>query len=47
MLYGITPDRQQLTVALEGQQKVERGTNLAVHFDPARCHVFGPDGRAM
>ncbi|MGN7751172.1 ABC transporter ATP-binding protein [Sinorhizobium sp. 22678] len=47
MLYGITPDRQQLTVALEGQQKVERGSNLAVHFDPSRCHVFGADGRAM
>ncbi|PDT83265.1 sn-glycerol-3-phosphate ABC transporter ATP-binding protein UgpC [Sinorhizobium sp. BJ1] len=47
MLYGITPDGQQLTIALEGQQKVERGANLSVYFDPARCHVFGTDGRAM
>jgi multiple sugar transport system ATP-binding protein len=47
MLYGITPDSQQLTIALEGQQKVERGANLSVYFDPARCHVFGTDGRAM
>ena len=47
MLYGITPDSQNVTVALEGQQKVERGTNLAVYFDPARCHVFGADGKAM
>ncbi|WP_331376675.1 ABC transporter ATP-binding protein [Sinorhizobium chiapasense] len=47
MLYGITPDHQHITVALEGQQKVERGTNLAVYFDPSRCHVFGADGKAM
>ncbi|MCA1404194.1 sn-glycerol-3-phosphate ABC transporter ATP-binding protein UgpC [Ensifer sp. IC3342] len=47
MLYGITPDGQHITVALEGQQKVERGTNLAVHFDSSRCHVFGADGKAM
>ncbi|AFL49944.1 multiple sugar transport system ATP-binding protein [Sinorhizobium fredii] len=47
MLYGITPDSQQLTIALEGQQKVERGANLSVYFEPARCHVFGADGRAM
>ncbi|ASY66671.1 Various polyols ABC transporter, ATP-binding component (plasmid) [Sinorhizobium sojae CCBAU 05684] len=47
MLYGITPDNQQITVALDGQQKVERGTNLPVYFDPGRCHVFGGDGKAM
>lgn len=47
MLYGITPDNQQITVALDGQQKVERGTNLPVYFDPGRCHVFGANGKAM
>ncbi len=45
MLYTKTPDGQQLTIALDGQQKVERGTNVkALHFDPARCHVFDASG---
>ena len=44
MLYTTTPDGQQLTVALDGQQNVQRGANLKVYFDPARRHVFGADG---
>ena len=47
MLYTTTPDNQQLTVALDGQQNVERGANIKVYFDPARCHVFSADGVAI
>jgi multiple sugar transport system ATP-binding protein len=47
MLYTTTPDGQQLTVALDGQQNVEHGANIKVYFDPARCHVFSADGVAI
>jgi multiple sugar transport system ATP-binding protein len=47
MLYTTTPDGQQLTVALDGQQKVERGANVRASFDPARCHVFNAEGRTI
>ncbi|MEK1931957.1 MAG: TOBE domain-containing protein, partial [Pararhizobium sp.] len=47
MLYTTTPDGQALTVALDGQQDVQRGANLKVYFDPARCHVFAADGIAI
>ncbi|MBW9112537.1 sn-glycerol-3-phosphate ABC transporter ATP-binding protein UgpC [Rhizobium cauense] len=47
MLYAKTPDGQQLTIALDGQQKVERGTNVKASFDPARCHVFDASGAAI
>jgi multiple sugar transport system ATP-binding protein len=47
MLYTTTPDGQQLTVALDGQQKVERGANVKASFDPARCHVFNAEGRTI
>jgi multiple sugar transport system ATP-binding protein len=47
MLYTTTPDRQQLTVALDGQQKVERGANVKVSFDPARCHIFDASGASI
>ncbi|WP_341487320.1 sn-glycerol-3-phosphate ABC transporter ATP-binding protein UgpC [Pararhizobium sp. A13] len=47
MLYTTTPDGQALTVALDGQQDVQRGANLKVYFDPARCHVFAADGTAI
>ncbi|MDP9807227.1 multiple sugar transport system ATP-binding protein [Rhizobium tibeticum] len=47
MLYAKTPDGQQMTIALDGQQKVERGTNVKASFDPARCHVFDASGAAI
>ncbi|EPF00219.1 ABC transporter ATP-binding protein [Rhizobium grahamii] len=47
MLYAKTPDAQQLTIALDGQQKVERGTNVKASFDPTRCHVFDASGTAI
>jgi multiple sugar transport system ATP-binding protein len=47
MLYAKTPDGQQLTIALDGQQKVERGTNVKASFDPARCHVFDASGATI
>ena len=47
MLYATTPDGQLLTIALDGQQKVERGTNVTTFFDPARCHVFDASGKTI
>jgi multiple sugar transport system ATP-binding protein len=47
MLYTTTPDRQQLTVALDGQRKVERGANVNASFDPARCHIFDASGASI
>jgi multiple sugar transport system ATP-binding protein len=47
MLYTTTPDGQQLTIALDGQQKAERGTNVKTSFDPARCHVFDASGATI
>ncbi|EJL52012.1 ATPase component of ABC-type sugar transporter [Rhizobium sp. CF122] len=47
MLYATTADGQQMTIALDGQQKVERGTNVKASFDPARCHVFDASGAAI
>jgi multiple sugar transport system ATP-binding protein len=47
MLYTTTPDKQQLTIALDGQQKVERGANVTAYFDPARCHVFDGAGSTI
>ncbi|MGO8657450.1 TOBE domain-containing protein, partial [Rhizobium ruizarguesonis] len=47
MLYTTTPDNQLLTVALDGQQKVERGANVKASFDPARCHVFDAAGKTI
>ncbi len=47
MLYTTTPDGQLLTVALDGQQKVEPGANVKTFFDPARCHVFDSAGKTI
>ncbi|PDS80894.1 sn-glycerol-3-phosphate ABC transporter ATP-binding protein UgpC [Rhizobium sp. L43] len=47
MLYTTTPDGQLLTIALDGQQKVERGTNVTTFFDPVRCHVFDASGKTI
>jgi multiple sugar transport system ATP-binding protein len=47
MLYTTTPDRQLLTVALDGQQKIIHGANVKTFFDPARCHVFDASGKTL
>jgi multiple sugar transport system ATP-binding protein len=47
MLYTKTPDNQQLTIALDGQQKVERDANVKASFDPARCHIFDESGASI
>ncbi|ANL70139.1 sugar ABC transporter ATP-binding protein [Rhizobium phaseoli] len=47
MLYTTTPDGQLLTIALDGQQKVEPGANVQALFDPARCHVFDAAGKTI
>jgi multiple sugar transport system ATP-binding protein len=47
MLYTTTPDGQQLTIALDGQQKIERGGAVKASFDPARCHIFDAAGAAI
>jgi multiple sugar transport system ATP-binding protein len=47
MLYATTADNHPLTIAVDGQQQVERGSTLTAYVDPARYHVFGKDGLAL
>jgi multiple sugar transport system ATP-binding protein len=47
LLYAREPDGQKLTIALDGQQHVSAATTLPARVDPAFCHVFDPDGRAL
>ena len=47
MVYASTMRGQPLTIALEGQRHISPGTTLPTYIDPARYHVFGPDGLAL
>jgi multiple sugar transport system ATP-binding protein len=47
MLYTTTTDNQPLTIAVDGQRQLELGTTIGAYVDPARYHVFGPDGRVL
>jgi multiple sugar transport system ATP-binding protein len=47
MVYASTKRGQPLTIALEGQRHIAPGTVVPTYIDPARYHVFGPDGRAL
>src|SRR5690606_12287284 len=47
MVYASTARGQPLTIALDGQRRIEVGTTVPTYIDPARYHVFGPDGRAI
>jgi multiple sugar transport system ATP-binding protein len=47
MLYAHTPDGQSLTLALDGQAKVAAGAAVAARIDPASCHIFNSEGRAL
>ncbi|RUT30044.1 sn-glycerol-3-phosphate ABC transporter ATP-binding protein UgpC [Arsenicitalea aurantiaca] len=46
MIYGTTADGQTLTVSLDGQQDVARGSTVTAHVDPRRVHIFLEDGAA-
>ena len=45
--YTTTADGQSLTIAVDGNQKVARGSRLTAYVDPAAYHVFAADGRAL
>jgi multiple sugar transport system ATP-binding protein len=47
MVYASTTDGQPLALALEGQQRVPLGATITARVDPAHCHVFGADERAL
>ncbi|GGA41929.1 ABC transporter ATP-binding protein [Pelagibacterium lentulum] len=47
MLYASTADGQGLTVALEGQRSVADKSTIAIHVDPALCHLFDKDGNVL
>jgi multiple sugar transport system ATP-binding protein len=47
MVYASTQRGQALTIALEGQRRIEAGTTIPTYIDPNRYHVFGPDGLAL
>jgi multiple sugar transport system ATP-binding protein len=47
MLYTTTADRQPLTIAVDGQRRVDMGAAITAYVDPARYHVFAGDGRAL
>jgi multiple sugar transport system ATP-binding protein len=47
MIYASTLRGQPLTIALEGQRQIAPGTTIPTYIDPARYHVFGPDGLAL
>ncbi|MDB5562496.1 MAG: sugar transporter ATP-binding protein [Hyphomicrobiales bacterium] len=47
MVYASTADGQPVALALEGQQSVPVGATITARVDPADCHVFGADGRAL
>ncbi|HEV7718556.1 MAG TPA: sn-glycerol-3-phosphate ABC transporter ATP-binding protein UgpC [Arsenicitalea sp.] len=47
MVYASTADGQPLALALDGQQNVPLGATITARVDPAHCHVFGADERAL
>jgi multiple sugar transport system ATP-binding protein len=47
MIYASTMRGQPLTIALEGQRHIAPGTMVPTFVDPARYHIFGPDGVAV
>lgn len=47
MLYTTTVDNHPLTIAIDGQRKVDLGASITAFVDPARYHVFAGDGRAL
>jgi multiple sugar transport system ATP-binding protein len=47
MVYASTQRGQALTIALEGQRRIEAGTTIPTYIDPGRYHIFGADGLAL
>ena len=47
MLYASTKGGQPLTISLDGQRQIAVGSTVAAYVDPARYHVFGPNGMAI
>ncbi|MFC0409603.1 ABC transporter ATP-binding protein [Roseomonas elaeocarpi] len=46
-VYGTLPDGQPITLQLDGQRHLHPGEMVPLNCDPARCHVFLPDGKAF
>ncbi|KKB06922.1 sugar ABC transporter ATP-binding protein [Devosia geojensis] len=47
LLYTTAPDGTGLTIVLEGQREIALGSAVIAHVDPAKCHVFDGEGRAV
>jgi len=47
MIYATTGDGQSLTIAVDGQRHLALGSTLTTYLDPARCHLFGADGKVI
>ncbi|MDJ0388853.1 sn-glycerol-3-phosphate ABC transporter ATP-binding protein UgpC [Roseomonas sp. E05] len=47
LVHGRLPDKQNLVVQLEGQQRIGIGDCLPVFLEPANCHLFREDGAAL
>ncbi|MBA1140323.1 ABC transporter ATP-binding protein [Mesorhizobium neociceri] len=45
--YGRLADRQSMTVALEGQQRIAAGDVLDICTGPEHCHLFDSEGRRV
>jgi multiple sugar transport system ATP-binding protein len=47
LIYAALADGQALTIALEGQRRVEPGSLIETRIDPALCHLFAEGGEAF
>jgi multiple sugar transport system ATP-binding protein len=47
VVYATTSDGQPLNIVLEGQRKVDLGSTVSAHIDPARLHLFNAEGNAI
>ena len=47
VVYATTLDGQAINIVLEGQRKVELGSTVGAHIDPARIHLFNAEGAAI
>ncbi|PYE86600.1 ABC transporter ATP-binding protein [Phyllobacterium leguminum] len=47
VVYANTPDRQPVTMLLEGQRQIRIGDAIPFGFELAQTHLFGADGRRI
>jgi multiple sugar transport system ATP-binding protein len=47
LVHAALADGQALTIALDGQRRVQPGAEVAARIDPALCHLFAEDGAAF